>query len=437
MGFMNKIILKFLFQVEYFFQGLLFPFFFLLQCFSKKLAIRYKEELSFNKVPLVLGPRYSFEVSSEGEYEQVAPILFYFLGKKIPVQLIISSSSLAKKAHLLAKEYPLLDVRMVPLLSFFWVSTPFSSNLRTLVKAKHLILCRYDFFPELMLIGSRKEVKFTLLSASLKNKKRQGLKGYYWKGLYSFFDLMIPASQQEESSFESLFPGLKTLSFDFRQIQIKKRLDLATTHLNQWQAFLPFKKKLEQYNKEKRIIIGSCWKEDCQILENQQFQEALLNRQLLLTIIPHKLDDAHLEEIISEVKKINSRLVVEIVEDEMKEGPNASVYIIKKKGVLAELYGLFGHAFVGGGYGRSIHSVLEPFLADCYVYCGPKVHRSTEFDFIDSKRPSHLQVVSSQHLFFGLLEDKMQKKEDEFTLPTASELDQEFKIVIGKITEEI
>ena len=43
---------------------------------------------------------------------------------------------------------------------------------------------------------------------------------------------------------------------------------------------------------------------------------------------------------------------------------------------------MFGHAFVGGGFGVSIHSVMEPFLAKSKVMCGPKVNRSTEFDMI-------------------------------------------------------
>ena len=62
------------------------------------------------------------------------------------------------------------------------------------------------------------------------------------------------------------------------------------------------------------------------------------------------------------------------------------VILINLKGVLCELYKFFAISFVGGGHGVSIHSVMEPYIAGSRIFCGPKVFRSTEFQFIQGKR---------------------------------------------------
>ena len=62
----------------------------------------------------------------------------------------------------------------------------------------------------------------------------------------------------------------------------------------------------------------------------------------------------------------------------------ANIVLFTGKGVLCELYQKFDLAYVGGGFEKSIHSVLEPFWAGCQVVCGPGTHRSTEFDYCQS-----------------------------------------------------
>ena len=103
--------------------------------------------------------------------------------------------------------------------------------------------------------------------------------------------------------------------------------------------------------------------------------------------------------------KIDDRLIIGEVTDKDSLNNDAHIFIVNHRGILVELYTLFGHAFVGGGYGRSIHSVLEPYLADCVVYCGPKTYRSTEFDVIQNDGPEKVHVVNSSSSFYTVLKD--------------------------------
>jgi 3-deoxy-D-manno-octulosonic-acid transferase len=63
------------------------------------------------------------------------------------------------------------------------------------------------------------------------------------------------------------------------------------------------------------------------------------------------------------------------------------------KGVLCEIYTSFEYAFVGGGHGVSVHSLLEPYLGGSIVFCGPRVHRSTEYTLIKENSPKRLFVA--------------------------------------------
>ena len=70
------------------------------------------------------------------------------------------------------------------------------------------------------------------------------------------------------------------------------------------------------------------------------------------------------------------------------------------KGILCELYPFFSHAYVGNGFGESVHSLMEPFLANCFVICGPKIQRSTEYDLISQSHPDHLHILTTPQEFY-------------------------------------
>lgn len=395
-----------------FVHGLLFPIISLFQLFIPKLRRRYREEMSFNGPPFHSDHEVCFEVSSEGEFEQIAAILTRMLEAGSKVQLIIGSESLSHRARNLKSQFASLEVRMVPLLSYFWLKTPWTSNLSSLIKAPHLILCRYDFFPELMLKGLKSSRRFSLISASVKSKSLKGLGRLYWKGVYGFFDHIIPASELEKNRLSDLLNRETGSHFDFRQIRILERLNGREGHLGKWSLYKKTLQILSPFNRDQRIIIGSSWESECDILRNEEFLQKLLKKEFILFIAPHKLDSLSVEAIQETVKELAPHLTLETLGVNEEVNGEAAVYVVVKPGILVEMYALFGHAFVGGGYGRSIHSVLEPFLANCQVYCGPKTFRSTEYDLIKGLKPEKVHVVNSASSFYTILKESSVENKD-------------------------
>ncbi|MBL6989364.1 MAG: hypothetical protein ISR65_06285 [Bacteriovoracaceae bacterium] len=361
----------------------------------------------------------AFEVASEGELEQVAQLLerFLLLGKK--VELIYSSGSVQQKCDQWANKFSQnLRVFRLPLLSYsFFSGVLKGQNLKTWITAKRLVLCRYDFYPELLLYGASPDVSFYLLSATLKNKEssyrnNNFVKRWYYNSLYNLFEIIVPSSSEDIERFKQL--GVSSASvknnFDLRTVQILKRLDNSQAKLKEITFFKHFENSLKHIPPKRRIMLGSMYPQEMEIFDNPNFQDRIKSGDLFVTVAPHKLKPAFVGALISTVGHM---VPVYLVSDNMEDSELDGIFkkmsqvpgllIIAVPGILCELYQFYGHIFVGGGHaGVAIHSVLEPFLAGGMIYCGPKIHRSTEYDLIKQKSSDSISVIDNLNRFYEI-----------------------------------
>lgn len=366
----------------------------------------------------------TFEVSSEGELEQVRPLIDQLLAENLLVELIYASESVEKKCELLAQEYRgRLRILRLPVLTFFVSSTLGGCNFFRWRTGRVLILCRYDFYPELMLLGARQQVFFILLSATLKNKEHYferffSMTAWYLKQIYAHFDVIVAASQDDEKRFLDIgYPSSNLRAFDFRVLQILKRLLEKEHKFSKIPTFPLFRQCLDHFPYERRLIMGSAWPNEMEVLRHPDFLKRIFAGEFLVVVAPHKLG----EDSLTLIKKMAQKYAEisgfdlpiyewgpKLSENEIHENfkimeKKPGILLVSFPGVLCELYSLFGHAFVGGGHGRSIHSVLEPYVAGATVYCGPKIHRSTEFDLIKKNTPNQVQVIEDLNIFYSQL----------------------------------
>lgn len=357
----------------------------------------------------------TFEISSEGELEQVKPLLEHYLDEKKYVELVYSSDSVEAKVQRLTQKYPVhLRVYRLPLFTHFFLPVFLFQSLKHWVTSDLIILCRYDFFPELLLLSKGR--KMVLVSATLKNKEDifesyVSLKKYYYSQIMSLFHLFVAATAKDQSLLKRYFPAAKITFFDFRILQIQKRRDDVFKTLDQHIFYGALKRLFSRYDIRTSVIFGSVWPHEMEIFADPAFIDAILDQKIFVFLAPHKIKEADVHELADELRRVSKNQIPlyffekgmeeaayrEVVK-EFEERPG--VVISSIPGVLCELYSLFGHAFVGGGHGRSIHSVLEPYVCGTNVFCGPKTHRSTEFDFILENSPSFLTVVDDLKDFY-------------------------------------
>ena len=365
----------------------------------------FKHRLNFERKNLIdeaslafTDAHYCFEVSSEGELEQVRPLIEAVLKKDKRIEILYSSPSVETKCQHLYQLYPdNVRVLRMPLLSGAPLSFLYFQSIWSWVSAPVIVFCRYDFFPELLLLKFFKK-KFVLVSGAFKKTS------WYKISSFKFFDIVIAATEFEKKNFEELLDGkARIFSCDFRVPRIVDRFQNADQTLKSKMGLASYLDHLKKIPLEQKIILGSAWPSDLAILKNERLISAVKSGKLHLLIAPHKLDQASLMAIKELCENYFGSERVAVV-NEQTPYTGASVVILQMSGILCELYSLFGQSYVGGGYERSIHSVLEPFFSNNLVIVGPKVQRSTEFDLAFEVAPSEIHVLNDAESFYTIIE---------------------------------
>ncbi len=340
------------------------------------------------------------------------------LAKKRFVEILYCSPSVEKKVGHFCQNYPgLIRAKRMPLVTYFPAWIPIGQNVGRWMSASTLILCRYDFFPELLAIGRRRECHFILISGTLKNKQLGPLKNFlryfFWKELVTSFDFMtVPIAQDRERFMALGVPTSKIYTLEFRVLQIEERLRMASAVLKEKlpRSYAGF---LASRERSQNIIFGQAHPIDIELLIDSELLNLIVQRKMHLAIVPHHLEQENLQALErglkNKIKKagLEQSLSFRMITPETGEAlplDRPLISLVAIKGVLCELFTHFSMSYIGGGHGRSIHSVLEPYMAGCNIICGPKIHRSTEYDYIMALNPERLAVVRSEADVLGALE---------------------------------
>lgn len=125
---------------------------------------------------------------------------------------------------------------------------------------------------------------------------------------------------------------------------------------------------IEQFvNGEKCIVLGSSWLED-----EKLFAQLTNIEDFKLIIAPHDINEKRLTEVQNTFKdhvlysKLNTK------------NQNAKYLIIDNIGMLSSIYKYGQLAYIGGGFGVSIHNILEAAVYGIPVLFGPAHHKMKE-----------------------------------------------------------
>jgi len=347
-----------------------------------------------------------FHVSSEGELSQIYSLLEYFLDKKLSVLLLFTSPSVESKIGKLREVYPDLVTRSVV---FTKVDYKFLSNLRM----KNFSLCRYDFLPWLMLLGLKTEQFFLINATSIKWRGSSFFVKKLKNLFYLQFDLITTSSAVDEDIFSKLLPDKRILNIDLRSLEVKKRQAIFTQS--------DFYKMNEEFllrikKEENTFCFGSAWGKDLKVMMNGHVTELFKKADSFIFVFPHDLDEKNIVSIKRDLFSFGYELNIISRVDEFRMSKPGVINLVLIKGVLCELYPFFKFVIVGGGFGASVHSVLEPMLGGCITFCGPIVHRSTEVENFVSKFPSRMFVCSDTESLAHQLTKCTDGKKNKFTV---------------------
>ena len=121
----------------------------------------------------------------------------------------------------------------------------------------------------------------------------------------------------------------------------------------------------------KVLVAGSTWPEDEAILL-PYFNR--LSREHKLIIAPHEIHEEHLQAIEAQLTRPSIRY------SQLQAGARGEYdcLIIDCFGLLSSIYRYGRYAWVGGGFGKSVHNTLEAAVYGIPVFFGPEVHKHRE-----------------------------------------------------------
>lgn len=302
--------------------------------------------------------RVHFHAASVGEFEQAKPLIEALRAESTLYR--ITASFFSPSGYESQKNWPHIDGacyiphdRQQEMNEFLNRITP-----------DLIVVIRYDLWLEFMRQAGQRNIPVVLACGVLRANSARffpGLRSFF-AGLYGRLAFVHCVSKEDRESFLRLAPHVPVeVTGDTRYDRVVGRIE------SQEESELV--QGIRGIAGDRRILVaGSTWKEDERLLA------VLHERQdLFLVIVPHEPGP---EEVTAALDQFPSAALLSQVTEEMSA--NLRGIIVDRMGVLADLYRLADIAYVGGGFGAGVHSVLEPAAFGLPVLSGPRIDRSRD-----------------------------------------------------------
>ncbi|HOT98145.1 MAG TPA: glycosyltransferase N-terminal domain-containing protein [bacterium] len=329
-------------------------------------------------------PRIWIHVASLGEFEQAKPIVRVLRGRLPQCRIVLSFFS--PSGFEPAQKYAEADlITYLPLDS--WRST--GAFLDILQPAVHLII-RHDIWPNMQHQLQRRHIPSLLVDASLTPQRLRTVRlaRGVLRPVYATFAEILVTTAENVVPFRWIYPepGKIAVSGDTRYDQVNLRA-LETGRIEMLRAS-------GRFRRDRCIVAGSTWPSDERVILPALIAGLQRDPDLTLIIAPHETTEEHLHGI-------ETTLAAAEVSFLRLAGFDPAVpfrvLLIDRVGLLANLYALGRLAFVGGGFGPGVHSVLEPAAHGCAVAFGPRHINSLEAAEL-KRRGGGIEITTTEEM---------------------------------------
>ena len=322
-----------------------------------------------------------FHAASAGEFEQIKPILEKIDRNKY----FIIQSFTSPTIYTTEGKNTLFDISCYHPYDIWWKSYVFFRRVRP----SAYIITRHDIWPIHLLIAKLLNTKIIYINANIHKNSVwvQPIMKRFSRVIFNNIDLCIVPSERIKTNLLSFFPNDKIeIISDSRFNQVFNRY-----LLNKDKAFLP-----DHFQRTNNIIFGSYDYQDLKIIYNTLIHrypdgdQSLIKDKAKIILVPHEINIDKINELAIQLKAKNFSTELYSLLKNKEIMPN--IIIIDCIGVLADLYKYCYLAYIGGGFTRGVHSVLEPGIYGCAISFGPKIEILDELQDI-----CHLKLGSMIH----------------------------------------
>ena len=132
---------------------------------------------------------------------------------------------------------------------------------------------------------------------------------------------------------------------------------------------------LEEFSRGNRLLVaGSTWPEDEELLYQVMNQRSIVNLKLVLA--PHEISSSRIQDILKNARRFFEEKDIALYSNGKTAG--AKILVMDNMGLLSSAYAYGTIAWVGGGFGKGIHNILEAAVYGRPVIFGPAWKRFRE-----------------------------------------------------------
>lgn len=288
-------------------------------------------------------------VASVGEFEQARPILERLRREQPQRRVLLTFFS--PSGYELRKDYPLVDkVAYLP-----FATRRNAKKWLSALPLEMAVFVKYEFWPAYLKALKKHGVATYLISAIFRPSQLFFLPwGRGYRKLLHCFEHIFVQDLNSATLLQKYGVHHVTVAGDTRFDRVLE-VKNAAKDLPIVDGFVA--------GAEQVIIAGSTWQKDEQFLARYMSER----EGVKLVLVPHEIDAKHLHEIF---QYFDGRFV-RYTEATAMSLDKCRILLVDTIGVLSSIY-RYGHvAYIGGGFGVSIHNTLEAAVYGIPVVFGP------------------------------------------------------------------
>lgn len=310
-----------------------------------------------------------FYCSSAGEFEQARPILDRLRDDYLAIVLIFSQSGINFAQAQSSEEY----IFKSPF-DFTWTWRRFFKIL----KPHRVFVVRHELWPMFL-----KEATCPVwLINAVEHESSSLIKRYVKAKLYSQLAQIVCVDDQSYQRIVDRYGYSKIwVSGDTKYDRVRERLEANRRFKDE------LKEKIDTYWPSKfRLIIGSAWESDVELVSAVYKSNASLYEKWQLIVVAHDVSAANLRRITAILSRKNLTYAFWSKSIATSTVSEADVLVVDVLGILAELYACADLAFVGGATHYRVHNVLEPACLGIPISFGALYSTSQEATWLVSHK---------------------------------------------------
>lgn len=316
-----------------------------------------KARTTLGTKPLIL-----FHCASMGELEALYPLTHHFEKTKAALGVIYFSPSAENAAQ---KSEKFIFADYAPQDTYFSVR----KFLRAL-KPQAFVISKHDIWPNIVWECERLQIPVFLINANFPPHSRR-----FWPFVSSFhksvmgsLKAVLTVSPDDAKRARAIVPENVPLHVagDSRYDRVAKRVQKASDNISFPQSSL---------SNRFVLVAGSTHADDENILLPAIAKVIQRHPEFLCLLVPHEPSPSALERVKAACK--NLELDLQFL-SQWQGGELGNILCVDRIGILAALYKFAHLAYVGGGFDKGVHSVLEPMIYGLPVLTGPNIEVSHE-----------------------------------------------------------